>query len=156
MQLHLACQNKQKSQRWPPSIFYGFRDTNPRRWRRLTFTKNTNMNGNLFLLCFPFSNITLVEFLKIQHYIFIILFFGEFWKFLMEIIRRFKCLMVEFKCFVSWVIALYTSAQLNKWNLQLGFLDFRIIFLGKYFLGFFSRSFRSKSPIFLFGDQKEF
>ena len=36
------------------------------------------------------------------------------------------------------------------------FLNFRIIFFGKYFLEIFSRSFRSKSPIFLFGDQKEF
>ena len=64
-------------------------------------------------------------------------FFGEFSKFYMEIIWRFKCLMVEFKCLVSWVIALYTSALLNKWNLQFCFLDFRIIFLANIFLKFF-------------------
>ena len=78
LQLHLACLNKQKSQRWPPSIFYIFRDINPRRLWCLIFTKNTNMNENLFLLCIPFSNITLVEFLKFQHYIFIILFLVNF------------------------------------------------------------------------------
>ena len=78
LQLYSACLRKQKSQRWPLSIFYGFRNTNPRRLRRLKFTKNTNMNGNLFLLCIPFSNITLVEFLKFQHYIFIILFLMNF------------------------------------------------------------------------------
>ena len=78
LQLYLAWLNKQKSQRWPLSIFYGFRDTNSRRLRRLKFTKNTNMNENLFLLCIPFSNITLVEFLKFQHYIFIILFLVNF------------------------------------------------------------------------------
>ena len=77
-QLYSACQNKQKSQRWPPSIFYSFRDTNPRRWRRLTFTKNTNMNGNLFLLYIPFSDITHVQFLKFQNCIFIIIFWWIF------------------------------------------------------------------------------
>ena len=82
LQLYLACLNKQKSQRWPPSIFYSFRDTNPRRWRRLTFTKNTNLNGNLFLLYIPFSNITHVQFLKFQNYIFIIIFLVNFRKFL--------------------------------------------------------------------------
>ena len=82
LQLYLACLNKQKSQRWPPSIFYSFRDTNPRRWRRLTFTKNTNMNGNLFLLYIPFSNITHVQFLKFQNYIFIIIFLVNFRNFL--------------------------------------------------------------------------
>ena len=60
LQLYLACLNKQKSQRWPPSIFYSFRDTNPQRLRRLIFTKNTNLNENLFLLHIPFSNIALV------------------------------------------------------------------------------------------------
>ena len=54
LQLYSACQNKQKSQRWPPSIFCSFRDKNPRSLRRLIFTKNTNMNGNLFLLHIPF------------------------------------------------------------------------------------------------------
>ena len=92
LQLYSACQNKQKSQRWPPSIFYGYRDTNPRRWRRLTFTKNTNMNGNLFLLCFPFSNITLVEFLKFLHNIFIILFFVNFRNFLWRLCGDFNVL----------------------------------------------------------------
>ena len=75
LHLYSACLKKQKSQRWPLSIFFSFRDTNPRRWRRLTFTKNTNMNGNIFLLYIPFSNITHVQFLKFQNYIFIILFF---------------------------------------------------------------------------------
>ena len=83
-------------------------------------------------------------------------FLSEFSKFFIEIILRFKCLMVEFKCLLSRVIALNTSAQVNKWNLPFCFLDFRIIFFGKYFFEFFSRSLRSKSPIFLFGDQKEF
>ena len=50
LQLYWARLNKQKSQRWPPSIFYSFRDTNPWRLRHLTFTKNTNLNWNLFLL----------------------------------------------------------------------------------------------------------
>ena len=62
LQLYSACLNKQKSQRWPPSVFYSFRDTNPRRLRRLTFTINTNMNGNLFLLYIPFSDIALKVF----------------------------------------------------------------------------------------------
>ena len=82
LQLYSACLNKQKSQRWPPSIFYSFRDTNPRRWRRLTFTKNTNMNENLFLLYIPFSHITHVQFLKFQNYIFIIIFLVNFRNFL--------------------------------------------------------------------------
>ena len=82
LQLYSACQNKQKSQRWPPSIFYSFRDKNPRSLRRLIFTKNTNMNGNLFLLHIPFSYIALVYFLKFQHHIFIILFLVNFWIFL--------------------------------------------------------------------------
>ena len=82
LQLYSACLKKQKSQRWPLSIFYSFRDTNPRRWRRLTFTKNTNMNGNLFLLYIPFSNITHVQFLKFQNYIFIIIFLVNFRNFL--------------------------------------------------------------------------
>ena len=60
LQLYSACQNEQKSQRWPPSIFYSFRDKNPRRLRCLIFTKNTNMNGSLFSLHIPFSNIALV------------------------------------------------------------------------------------------------
>ena len=90
------------------------------------------------------------------YYYYFLSFFGEFSKFFIESIQRFKYLMVESKCLVSRVIALYTSAQLNKCNIQLGFLDFRIIFFGKYFLEIFSRSLRSKSPIFLFGDQKEF
>ena len=95
------------------------------------------MNGNSFLLYIPFSNVTLVKILNFQHHIFIILFFGEFSRFYMEIIWRFKCLIVEFKCLVSRVIALYTIAQLNKWNLQFCFLDFRIIFLANIFLKFF-------------------
>ena len=82
LQLYSACLKKQKSQRWPLSIFYSFRDTNPRRWRRLTFTKNTNMNGNLFLLYIPFSHITHVQFLKFQNYIFIIIFLVNFRNFL--------------------------------------------------------------------------
>ena len=88
LQLYSACLNKQKSQRWPPSIFYSFRDTNPRRLRRLTFTINTNMNGNLFLLYIPFSNITHVQLLKIHNYIFIIIFlvnFRHFYRDYMEI-----------------------------------------------------------------------
>ena len=82
LQLYSACLNEQKSQRWPPSIFYCFRDTDPRRWRRLTFTKNTNINGNLFLLYIPFSYITHVQFLKFQNYIFIINFLVNFRNFL--------------------------------------------------------------------------
>ena len=105
LQLYSACLNEQKRQRWPPSIFYSFRDTNPRRLRRLTFTKNTKMNGNLFLLYIPFFNIALVYFSKFQHHIFIILYWWIL-KCFMEIICRFKCLMVEFKCLVSRVIAL--------------------------------------------------
>lgn len=31
---------KQKSQRWPTSIFYGFQDINPWRLRRVAFTEN--------------------------------------------------------------------------------------------------------------------
>ena len=38
---------------------------------------------------------------------------------------------------VSRVIALYTSTQLNKWNLQLGFFDVRKIFLANIFKKFF-------------------
>ena len=56
--------------------------------------------------------------------------------------------MVEFKCLVSRVIALYTSAQLNKWNLQFCFLDFRIIFWGKYLLEIFSKVFKVEKPYF--------
>ena len=86
LQLYSACLNEQKSLRWPPSIFYSFRDTNPRRLSRLTFTKNTNMNGNLFLLYIPFSNITLVYILKFQHHTFIILILVNFRFFFIEII----------------------------------------------------------------------
>ena len=81
LQLYLACLNKQKSPCRLPSIFYSFRDTNPRRLRRLTITKNTNMNGNLFLLYVPFSDVALVSFLKFQHHTFIFLFLCEFLKF---------------------------------------------------------------------------
>ena len=82
LQLYSACLNNQKSQRWPPSIFYSFRDTNPRRLRRLTFTIITNMNGNLFLLYIPFSNTTHVQLLKFHNYIFIIIFLVNFRNFL--------------------------------------------------------------------------
>ena len=75
-------------------------------------------------------------------------FFGEFSKFFIEIIWRFQCLMVEFKCLLSRVIALYTSAQLNKWNLPFCFLDFRIIFFGKYFLEIFFKVFKVEKPYF--------
>ena len=82
LQLCSACQNKQKSQRWPPSIFYSFRDKNPRSFRRLIFTKNTNMNGNLFLFYVLFSIIVLIYFVKFQHHIFIIVFLVIFRNFL--------------------------------------------------------------------------
>ena len=53
---------------------YHFRDTNPWKWRSVTFTKNTNMNRKSFLMYIPFSNITHLRFSKFQHYISIIIF----------------------------------------------------------------------------------
>ena len=72
LQLYSACLNKQKSQRWHPSIFHSVRDTNPK-FKAFAFTKNTNLNGDFVVVYIP-SNIKLVKFLKFQHYIFIILF----------------------------------------------------------------------------------
>ena len=73
-----------------------------------------------------------------------------FWwifEFFMEIMWRFKCLMVESKCLVSRVIALYASAQLNKWYLQLIFLDFRKTNLANIFRHFF-KVFKVEKPYF--------
>ena len=81
LQLYSACLNKQKSQWWPPSIFYSFQDSNPWRLRNVTSTKNTNMNGKLFLFYIYFSKITYIWISKFQHHIFIILFLMNFWIF---------------------------------------------------------------------------
>ena len=85
LQLYWARLNKQKSQRWHRSIFYSFRDKNPRKLRRLTFTKNTNMFVvySFFLHCTCWVCKISASYL---HYF----FFGEFLKFLMEIIWRFR------------------------------------------------------------------
>ena len=56
--------------------------------------------------------------------------------------------MVESKCLVSRAIALHASAQLNKWNLQLSFLDFRKKIFDKYFLEIFFKVFKVEKPYF--------
>ena len=66
----------------------------------------------------------------------------------MEIIWRFSCLMVEFKCLASRVIALNTTAQLNEWNLQLGFLRFKKKNFWQIFFRIFFKVFKVEKPYF--------
>ena len=60
LQAYSACPNTQKSQRWPTSIFYSFQDNNTWRLRNVTFGKNTNTNGKLFVFYIPFLNTTYI------------------------------------------------------------------------------------------------
>ena len=105
------------------------------------------MNGNLFLLYIPFSYIAFVQFLKFQHNIFIILFFGEFVKFSYKDDMEIYMPCLKFKCLASRVIALQTSTQHT-----IGFLKKIEITFSLRFEVFNERS---KSPTILFGDQKE-
>ena len=93
LQLYSACQNEQKSQRWPPSIFYRFRDKNPRSLRRLIFTKNTNMNGNLFCCIFLFLTLHSFSFQNFSIIFSLFFILVNFWNFSIEMIWRFNCLV---------------------------------------------------------------
>ena len=62
LQLYSTCLNEQKSQQWPPSIFYSFRDTNPRRLSRMTFTKIQIWTEIYFCCKFLFLTLYLISF----------------------------------------------------------------------------------------------
>ena len=84
LQAFSACPNKQKSQRWPTSIFCSFQDNNHWRLRNVTFTKNTNMNGNLFFILYSFFKHYIQIVFKISASYLHYSFFNEFLKIYIE------------------------------------------------------------------------
>ena len=83
LQAYSACQNEQKSQRWPPSIFYSFQDNNPWILRNVTFTKNQIWTEIFFYFIFHFKTLHTHGFQN-----FIVISSLLFFKWIFEILQK--------------------------------------------------------------------